>query len=130
MGNLDHEKTIQVTKTTKRETHADVPKEQEEGDEEDEEDEEAAEIFAADEEGEDVSARGTNKRVRMRSKSGGDDAEMVEKRKPRTVSYFMSNRIEPKPFWLGVVVIFQGFAVMERLGTPQKQKRILQVNHF
>ena len=32
----------------------------------------------------------------------------------------------PKPYGLGGVVIFQGFAVMERLGTPQKQKRILE----
>ena len=32
----------------------------------------------------------------------------------------------PKPFGLGGVVIFQGFAVMERLGTPQKQKSILE----
>ena len=32
----------------------------------------------------------------------------------------------PKPFGLGSVVIFQGFAVMERLGTPNKQKSILE----
>ena len=32
----------------------------------------------------------------------------------------------PKPFGLGGGVIFQGFAVMERLGTPQKQKSILE----
>ena len=30
----------------------------------------------------------------------------------------------PEPFGFGGVVIFQGFAVMERLGTPQKQKNI------
>ena len=32
----------------------------------------------------------------------------------------------PKPFGLRGIVIFQGFAVMERLGTPNKQKSILE----
>ena len=32
----------------------------------------------------------------------------------------------PKPFGLRGVVIFQGFAVMKRLGTPNKQTNILE----